>query len=525
MITDPFNIPLEQRLISLILPWRAETENRKTFIEVDNKSWSFSEVNLEVQALSKGLKRLGLNPQESVALLLPNCIEMIFSWFSCSLLRAINIPINPALVGDMLAKPFKDSKTRFLIIHNEFKPQLATLNIDILKNLEYVIIVGGICNINDLPEGPKNYITFDSLLIREGKELLIEGDYRDIQTIFYTSGTTGPAKGVQTLNAHQFSAACGFAKAVGLNNKDILFTAYPLFHGLAARLGVLPCLLVGAKVVIDSKFSAKNFWQKVFDCKATVAHSLFSTPRLLLDQPINAFEKLHSLRAMFNSHYSKEFEERFNVKLIEGFSMTETGFLLYTKWPERKEGSSGKAHEDWEVALFDEFDSPVPIGKVGEMVARPKLPYIMMQGYLNQPQATVEAFRNLWFHTGDLMRQDMDGYFFYVDRTKERIRRRGENISSFDIEQIVGSHLEIDECVAIPLQKSNDDDIRLLVVRKNKSSLTEMGLYEWLENKLPKYMLPNYIEFFTELPHTPTNKVEKVKLIKEGLSNQAWRKS
>ena len=259
MIADPFNIPLEQRLISLILPWRAETEKEKTFIEVDNKSWSFAEVNLEVQALSRGLKRLGLNPQESVALLLPNCIEMILSWFSCSLLRAINIPINPALVGDILAKPFKDSKSRFLIIHNEFKHQLAKLNIDILSNLEYVIIVGDIFDENDLPEGPKNYISFDSLLIREGKELLIEGDYRDIQTIFYTSGTTGPAKGVQTLNAHQFSAACGFAKAVGLNNKDILFTAYPLFHGLAARLGVLPCLLVGAKVVIDSKFSAKNF--------------------------------------------------------------------------------------------------------------------------------------------------------------------------------------------------------------------------------------------------------------------------
>jgi len=524
MIKDPLNIPLEQRLIGPLLTWRAETEKDRTFIEVDQRLWSFAEVNFEVQALARGLKDLGLNTQDSVALILPNCIEMVLSWFSCSLLRAINIPINPILVGEILAKPFKDSKSRFLIIHEEFTTQLATLHKDILNNLEQVIIVGNFEK-DSLPVGPKNYISFESLLIREGRKIIIEADYRDIQTVFYTSGTTGPAKGVQTLNAHQFSAACGFAKAVALNKNDILFTAYPLFHGLAARLGVLPCLLVGAKVVIDRKLSTKNFWQKVVDCKATVAHSIFSTPRLLLDQPINAHEKLHCLRAMFNSHYSKEFEDRFNVKLIEGFSMTETGFILYTKWPERKEGSSGKAHEDWEVILVDEFDKPVQIGLVGEMVARPKIPYIMMQGYLNQPQATVEAFRNLWFHTGDLMRQDKDGYFFYIDRTKERIRKRGENISSFDIEQIVSSHPEIEECVALPLQKENDDEIRLLVVKRIKTDLTEVLLYEWLQNKLPKYMLPTYIEFFTELPHTPTNKVEKVKLIKQGLSDQAWRQA
>jgi crotonobetaine/carnitine-CoA ligase len=275
MIKDPLNIPLEQRLIGPLLTWRAETEKDRTFIEVDQRSWSFAEVNFEVQALARGLKDLGLNTQDSVALILPNCIEMVLSWFSCSLLRAINIPINPILVGEILAKPFKDSKSRFLIIHEEFTTQLATLHKDILNNLEQVIIVGNFEK-DSLPVGPKNYISFESLLIREGKRIIIEADYRDIQTVFYTSGTTGPAKGVQTLNAHQFSAACGFAKAVALNKNDILFTAYPLFHGLAARLGVLPCLLVGAKVVIDRKLSTKNFWQKVVDCKATVAHSIFS---------------------------------------------------------------------------------------------------------------------------------------------------------------------------------------------------------------------------------------------------------
>ena len=524
MIANPLYVPLEQRLIGPLLGWRAETEKNRTFIEIDHRAWSFAEVHAQVQALARGLQQLGLQPQEALAILLPNCMEMVLSWFSCCVLRAINIPINPALMGDILAKPFRDSNSRFLIVHQSLVAQVHTLPKDVLERLDCVIVVGQFDQ-TALPTGLKRTIAFESLLLHTGENIDLQADYRDVQTVFYTSGTTGPAKGVQTLNAHQFSAACGFARAVGLNRDDILFTAYPLFHGLAARLGVLPCLLVGAKVVIDGKFSAKNFWQKVVACKATVAHSLFSTPRMLLDLPYQEDEQRHHLRAMFNSHYSKEFEDRFNVKLIEGFSMTETGFVLYTKWPDRKPGSSGKAHEDWEVILVDEFDQPVAVGSVGEMLVRPKLPYIMMQGYLNQPQATVEAFRNLWFHTGDLMRQDEDGYFFYIDRSKERIRKRGENISSFDIEQIVAQHPEVQECVALPLPKDNDDDIRLLAVLTPYARITESELYNWLESQLPKYMMPKYIEFFSELPHTPTNKVEKVKLIKQGLSDQAWHQA
>jgi crotonobetaine/carnitine-CoA ligase len=225
---------------------------------------------------------------------------------------------------------------------------------------------------------------------------------------------------------------------------------------------------------------------------------------------------------MFNSHYSKEFEDRFKVPLVEGFSMTETGFVLYSNWEQRKIGSCGKVHEDWEAKLVNEYDQDMLIGEVGELVVRPKLPFIMMQGYLNQPDSTVKAFKNLWFHTGDMMKRDDEGYYYFVDRAKERIRRKGENISSFDIEQIISAHIAVNECVVLPLPNGKEDDIRLIIVRSDQR-LSEQELADWIKQKLPKLMWPSYIEFVEALPYTPTFKVEKLKLMREGLSQNAWK--
>ncbi len=517
-----FNVPLHERLISHFLAKQSAFIGNKTFLEFENSTWTFSEVYEEALAVAKGLLKLHVKPQKGVLVMLPNCPEMVFSWFGCALIRAINIPINPHLMGDILARPFVDSQAEIIIIHADFLRVLKTLPQNVISEIKKIVVVG---------RGQNQTIEFSAQMIpfqewvedaKSESEFTFEGNYQDIQTIFYTSGTTGPAKGVQTTNAHQFSAAIGLIRVVGLKQDDVLFTPFPLFHGFAARLGVLPCLLVGATVSVAPKFSAQNYWQQVVKAKATVGHSLFSTPRALLEQAPNEFEKQHQLRVMFNSHYSKEFEERFKVPLVEGFSMTETGFVLYTNWEQRKIGSCGKVHDDWEAGLVNEYDQLVPIGEVGELVVRPKLPFIMMQGYLNQPDSTVKAFKNLWFHTGDMMRRDEEGYYYFVDRAKERIRRKGENISSFDIEQIINSHTAVSECVVLPLPNGKEDDIRLIIVRSDER-LSEQELANWIQQKLPKLMWPSYIEFVERLPYTPTFKVEKLKLMREGLTQNAWK--
>lgn len=521
MSNTVFNVPLNERLIGFFLEKQSRLIGEKTFLELGANSWTFLEVYENSIAVAKGLLKFNVKVQTSVIVILPNCVEMVFTWFGCSLVRVINIPINPNLIGGILARPFIDSKAEIIIIHSDYLKILKTLPENIIAQIKKIVVVGMWNQENDTEA---QMFPFDEWLEDAKKQpnLVVDPSYKDIQTIFYTSGTTGPAKGVQTTNAHQFSAACGFIRVVDLHHKDILFTPFPLFHGFAARLGVLPCLIVGAKISIAPKFIASHYWEQVVRANATVGHSLFSTPRVLLEQPPNDYENKHQLRAMFNSHYSKEFEERFKVPLIEGFSMTETGFVLYSNWTQRRVNSCGTVHEDWDAKLIDNYDREVNIGEVGELVVRPKIPFIMMQGYLNQPESTVNAFRNLWFHTGDMMRQDLDGYYYFVDRSKERIRRKGENISSFDIEQIINMHKDVKECVALPLPNGKEDDIRLIIIRGN-DQLSEYELADWIKQKLPKLMWPTYIEFIKDLPYTPTFKVEKLKLIKDGLTKNAWK--
>jgi crotonobetaine/carnitine-CoA ligase len=519
---DPYDLALEQRLIGPLLARRARSEGERTFLSVGGRDWSFAQTDRACRALARGMAARGMAAQECVALLLPNGAEIILSWFACALLRLVNVPLNPALGGTLLETPLRDSAARGIVVSRQTLPALASLRAEVRAQFDWVAVVGGIDGA-ELPAGPREYLDFADLMIGEGDDPEREADFRDRQTIFYTSGTTGPAKGVQTVNAHQFSAACGFLRAVGLTRDDVLYTPFPLFHGLAARLGVLPCLLVGARAVIGERFSATRFWEEVTACGATVAHSIFSTPGILLERPPGPYDRAHTVRAMFNSHSNPAFEARFNTRLVEAFSMTETGFVLYARWPEHREGSAGRVHEDWEARLVDELDRPVPDGEAGELVLRPKLPFIMMQGYLEQPAATVAAFRNLWFHTGDILRRDADGWHFYVDRSKERIRRRGENLSSHEIEEMTGTHPELVECAALPHPAGpHDDDIRLVAVRRTTSAPTEPELIAWLEQRLPKAMVPRYVEFVDMLPRTATSKIEKVKLIRAGLGPTAW---
>jgi crotonobetaine/carnitine-CoA ligase len=339
----------------------------------------------------------------------------------------------------------------------------------------------------------------------------------------YTSGTTGPSKGVIIPNGHFFASAMVFLRALGLTRDDILFTPLPLFHGLASRLGVLPCLMMGAQVVIARRFSASSFWEQVCAANATVAHTIFSIPPMLKAQPPSPFERRHRLRAMYNSNYDAEFEARFNVQVVEAYGLTETGLTIYTEWPDRRPGSCGKADRDWEAEIVDDAGMPLPPRETGELVCRPKLEHIMMQGYLNKPAETLASIRDGWFHTGDYAYRDAEGYIYFSGRKKERIRRRGENISAWEIEKVVNAHPQVAESAAVahpsPL---GEDDVRLVIVPSPGAKPDAVEFMRWLEERLPPLMVPRYLEFVSEMPRTPSNKVEKYKLIADGLAPHAW---
>ena len=521
-MTDMHNLPLERRVLGPILAERALTEGDRPYMTVDGRTRSFRETDAEARALARGLRDLGVRSQEPVAMLLPNGGAFVISWYACAVIGAIFVPINPSYTGYMLDYILKDSGTRSLIVDRTLAPQLLSVPVETLKKLDWVAVVGGLEDLV-LHDGPGRYVDYADLLLAQGGNPEQACTFRDIQSVMYTSGTTGPSKGVVIPNGHFFASSCTFLRALGLHRDDVLFTPLPLFHGLASRLGVLPALMVGAHVVIAERFSASQFWRQAAECGATVGHTIFTIPAILKAQPPSEWDRAHRMRAMYNANSDPDFETRFNVRLVEAYGLTETGLTIYTPWPERREGSCGKAHEDWEIALVDDEGLAVNDGETGELVARPKLPSIMMEGYLNKPEETLRTMRNLWFHTGDYAKRDADGYFYFTGRKKERIRRRGENISGFEVERIVGMHPDIAEVAAVPHPaEEGEDDVRCVIIRRADSTLTPENLLDWLQPRMPHFMLPRYVEFVADMPRTPSAKIEKYKLVAQGLSEAAW---
>nr|WP_256515531.1 AMP-binding protein [Alsobacter ponti] len=519
---DFYRLPLEHRSLGPILRHRATVDADRPYLTCAGRTYTFEETDRIVRSVARGLAMHGLGKDQFLAMMLPNCAEFVFTWYAACLRGAAMVPINPQYTGFLLGSPLRETKSRGIVIHRDLVGALATLDDADRASLEWIAVVGGHEGVAGLPDGVQ-VMDFNDLVVPEGDEPEIASTYRDFHSVMYTSGTTGPSKGVLISNAQFFSSACVFLRAVGLTRDDVLFTPLPLFHGLASRLGVLPAMMVGAHVVVAERFSGSRFFEQATQCGATVGHTIFTIPPILKAQPPGPFDRGHRLRCMYNAHYDPEFEERFGVKLVEAYGMTETGLVMFTDYPHRRLGSTGTIHEDFEVQLVDDNDMPVPVGQPGEIVLRPKLPFIMMQGYLDRPADTIKAWRNLWFHTGDIARQDEDGYFYFIDRVKERIRRRGENISSWDVEHYVGAHPAISECAAVghPAPEG-EDDVRVVVVLKPGETLTAPELIAWLETRMPRFMLPRYIEFVSALPRSPTSKVEKYKITGWGLGQTAF---
>ena len=517
-----YSLPLEQRDIGRFLRLRAIEDGNRPYLTFGARTVTFAETDRRCRDLARGLAARGIREGSRVLLLLPNCMEFVFTWYACSLLGAAIVPLNTNLKGMTLEAQVEDAQADAVIVSQDLLPALESMRTKFRRMIPWLAVVGDAAGARTIV-GQQCIVPFESLYESMGADPEIAGDFRRIQFISYTSGTTGPAKGVMLPNALAFSSACTFMRLSGMTRDDVLYSPLPLFHGLSSRMCALPALVLGAHAVIGERFSASRYWEQAARCKATLAYIVHAVVSLVMAQPPGPYDRAHRVRAIFNAAHDLEFETRFGVRTLEAFSMTETSYLLYTAYPERTLGSTGRAHEDWDLELVDENDVPVPPGEPGELVGRPRKPYIVMQGYLNKPQATLDAWRNLWFHTGDILRRDADGNYFYIDRKKERIRRRGENVSSSEVERGVAAHPAIAECVVIAHPApSGEDDIRLVAVLKSGAALSPTDLHAWLNERLPKFMLPRYIEFMDALPRTGTNKVEKIALLKAGLSVGAW---
>lgn len=473
---------------------------------------------MQVLRYAKRLDALGVGEGARVGLLLPNGAEFVFLWFACAHLGAAIVAINPQFRGALLDNALGAPGCTVAVVDPASADALETLAPGVRARITTVLAVG------DVQSGLAGAISIAGWSQDEpGAEIPARGDHRAVQVISFTSGSTGPAKGVLISNTQALDSACTYVHAVALTVDDTLYTPFAFFHGMSTRLGLVPALLVGSHVVVAAKFSASRYWQEASACRATVAQTLPPMTAMLKALPPGPYDRDHQVTRMYNSRADDEFEQRFGVRLVEAYGMTEIGLPIYSAFPDRRKGAAGRLHPGWEMAIVDDDDQPVAPGASGELVFRPRQPWLLMLGYVGNAEATAEATRNLWFHSGDIGRQDEEGYIYFIDRRKERIRRLGENISSFDVESLVSAHPDVRECAALAHPASlGEDDMRIVVVPAEGVTISAPALYDWLAGVMPKYMLPRYIEFAAALPRTATNKIEKHKLKEAGLSPQAW---
>ena len=353
----------------------------------------------------------------------------------------------------------------------------------------------------------------------------------DIGAILYTSGTTGPSKGVLLPHGHLFLMSAATARATGLTAGDCYYVSMPLFHINALCAQTIAALTVGAQVHIVRRFSPNRWLDEVIACGATHTNLLGVMPEFLFNTPPTPRDRDHRLRvtlAVPIGPWGREFEERFGLRILQGFGMTECGMPFWCPLSEPVEpGCAGYISEQWfEACVVDpETDMPLPAGEVGELLVRPKMPGCFFTGYYRMPERTVEAWRNFWFHTGDAARFDERGRLHYVDRLKDCIRRRGENISAFEVEQVLNAHPEIAESAVVGVKvegAGGEEEVLAVLLPENGARLDPVELLDWCVPRIPRYAVPRFVDFAAGFEKTASGKLRKGDLRDAGLPPGAW---
>jgi crotonobetaine/carnitine-CoA ligase len=522
------NQPLESLVLGDILRTRARSHRTETFLEFRDGEITYGEVDAMADRLARGLLAAGVGRGDHVGVMLPNCPDIVYVIFALARIGAVAVPINVAYKGELLRHVLASSDTSTLIVDGGYTDRLPAVT-GRLPGLGRVIVRTGRSGASAGSSAGQERVAFDRLgkPATDMSRLLSHGadpvsapvTFADLQAIMYTSGTTGPSKGAMVPHALALTCALDSLDFLDRWGKTV-YCPLPLFHAAGLWDGMMSALLSGGSLAIVERFSASRFWDDVRHFKAQVAMSVFSMIPILLNREPTAWDKDHPLETFYmgKSSLDEPLRKRFGVRSVETYTSTEVGIATASPYGEWRLGSCGRAHEErFEVAVVDELDRQVGPGEPGEIVVRPKQPYVITTGYYGSPDATAHCFRNMWFHTGDRAWRDDDGYFYFLDRIKDAIRRRGENISAFDLECEINLHPAVLECAAIGVPSTlEDEDVKLAVVLRPGAALEPAELVAYCEERLPRSMVPRYIEFIDALPRTPTDKVAKYRLRAEG---------
>lgn len=513
--------PLPDESLADALRRAAARAPDRPFVRTTGGEWSFAQVDQRSDRVAAGLHALGVRPHDIVSLLLPNGIEFILCWFALAKLGAAAAPVNTAFHGVLLADALNLVGSRWLIAHASLAAQWRPVCRS-LAALEQIIVVG------DTLEAHPGQLPYAAL---EDHDHPLPRAPRigvaDPCLLLYTSGTTGRSKAAVLSHRFVLLQAAGVIDGLGLRADDVLYCPYPLFHLDAAVMTVAPALLLRAVAAIGERFSASRYWDEVRALRATVFDFMGATLTMLWKQPPGTRDRDHRARLGWGvplPDWAPQFEQRFGVRLVELYGSTEVGAILYPPPSEpARSGSCGKPMPFVRVRLADEHGFEVSVGDVGELLVRPEEPCAIMNGYHGMPEATLAACHDLWFHTGDLLRRDADGWFYFVGRRKDIVRRRGENIAAAAVEQAIETHPGVVASAVFGVPSElGEEEVMACVVRSAGTRLDAEALAAYCGQRLPRFMVPRYLRFVDELPRTPTDKVEKFRLRQTGVTADTW---
>ncbi len=499
-----------------LLERHADERPDAAFVAFDRgETWSYTETLTRTRARAAALVQAGVGQGDHVLTFLGNGPDLLVTWFAINYLGAVYVPVNTALLGRTLEHVLADAGARVMVA----RPDLAARLADVAPGaLERVLIVEG-DDVPDLPGLEVEQLRDPETYLASVLQLSRPIEPWDTQAIMYTSGTTGKAKGVLSSYTQLYTMGPDAFDCVEPDDRCMI--CGPIFH-CGSTLYVYAMLARGLSIGMMAEFKTDRFWDAVRETGSTYCLLLGVMASFLLKAPSSPRDRDHPLRKAFIVPFGEDgpaFAERFGVEVYTIYNMTEIASPIHAGPGISEKGLAGTPRPWWECRIVDENDIEVPQGAIGELIVRSSRPWAVMKGYRNNPAATAEAMRNGWFHTGDSFRQDAEGRFFFVDRLKDVIRRRGENISSFALEGEVLEHEDVRECAAVAVPSEHgEDEVLICVTPVEGRQIDPHRLLADLAERLPRYMTPRYVRVMEDLPKTASGKVQKHVMRSEGLT-------
>lgn len=507
-----------ERCLPALLDRQAQRYGERRFVEIDGDELSFSQCREQAAHFAGTLRAAGVSRGDRVAIMLGNRIEFIRVFMGCLWLGAIAVPLNIALRGAQLAHPLHNSGARLLVTESKLAVPLGAISAPTLERIWWV---------DDPPATPPDGFLCQPMPAGAQPLCLQTFAPGDPCAILYTSGTTGPAKGVIYPSEQLYWWAALMAQMSAITAESVSFTTLPLFH-IHALSSLVQCLIHGARCVITGRFSASRYWAQAAAVGATHGCLVGAMGSMLLAQPLSPDDRAHAMHTIFASSLRSsiwaEVSARFGVaRRVGGYGSTESNAVFFADRGWEVQGQMGHVVPGFQAQVVDEHDCPVPDGHAGELVLRADIAFAFASGYWGQDKATVESWRNLWFHTGDLVVREPDGRFRFVGRLKESIRRRGENISAWEVEQALISHPAVSDAAAFGVPSTlGDEEVMAVLVLRDGARLEPQSLLAHLDGRLAYFAIPRFIEIADQLPLTDTGKIQRTLLRERGVSAATW---